>query len=59
MKQYNGRLVVIVGEAGCGHSEQDAHAFATERYEPGTFTIQNVTPGSDRYTQTFHSRVAI
>lgn len=59
--QYDGRFVVIVNESIAGDFEReiDAYQFAMANYEPGTFMIQFVAPGSENYTQTFHSRVAI
>lgn len=58
---YGGKYVVISGEAVVGvyETELDAYHEAQEKYPLGTFLIQRCVPGTEGYTQTFHSRVAI
>jgi len=57
--KYDGKYLVIVGEEvkGAFASEIKAYEWGKYQYEPGTFLIQHCLPGSDSYTQTFHSRV--
>ena len=59
VKEYNGRFVVIKDQAVIGNFAEEATAvFETQKLHAlGTFLVQRVTPGSDAYTQTFHSRV--
>lgn len=61
VKKYEGKYLVIKDQTVVGDfdSELDAYAFATERYEPGSFLIQPCLPGEDSYTQTFYSRVSL
>jgi hypothetical protein len=60
VKQYNGKFIVIKNQAVIGVFDDQATAVAeTQKVHPlGTFLVQRVAPGSDVYTQTFHSRVA-
>jgi hypothetical protein len=57
--KYNGRVIVIKGDGVIGDysSEAEAYTESLKSNELGTFLIQICTPGSDSYTQTFHSRV--
>lgn len=59
LKKYAGKIIVIKDENVVGEydSEIDAYRESLEKYEIGTFLIQNCLPGEDSYTQTFHSRV--
>jgi hypothetical protein len=59
LKKYNGRVIVIKGDKVIGdyNSEAEAYTESLKSNELGTFLIQVCTPGSDSYTQTFHSRV--
>jgi hypothetical protein len=61
VSKYNGKYVVIKDESVVESfdKELDAYHFATGRFEPGTFIIQCVAPGTDSHTQTFHSRVGL
>jgi hypothetical protein len=61
VKKYNGKFVVIAGEAVVGNfdTEMDALRFASGKYEAGTFMIQLVAPGEQNYSQTFFSRASI
>jgi len=59
VKKYNHRFLVIkdcqvVGDFG---SYEEALYESSQKYELGTFLIQECTEGDSAYTQTFHSRV--
>lgn len=58
-KKYNGKFIVIVGNEVIGNYDKEPEAyFETEKkHKPGTFLIQYCEPGTESYTQTFHSRV--
>lgn len=59
--KYNGRYVVIKGEAVLGAYDTDIEAISETikmGHAPGTFIVQRCEPGSASYTQTFHSRVS-
>lgn len=57
--KYNGKFVVIrdCEVLGAFDSELEAIAKSSERFELGTFLVQKCEPGSESYTQTYHSRV--
>lgn len=57
--RYDGRYVVIKGREVLGDYESLAKAVAatTQHHAIGTFLVQKVSPGTDDYTMTFHSRV--
>ena len=59
LKKYNGRVIVIKGDKVIGDysSEAEAYTESLKSHKLGTFLIQVCVPGSDTYTQTFHSRV--
>lgn len=60
VRQYNGRVIVIVGETVIGDYDTELQALLETKkaHKPGTFFIQKCGPGEENYTQTFHSRVA-
>ena len=60
VKKYNGKFVVIkdLKVIGTYESELEAIKKTAEKYELGTFLIQKCEPGTESYTQTFHSRVS-
>ncbi len=60
VKKYNGKFVVIKNRQVIGVYDDPATAVAKtkETHELGTFLVQKVSPGTDAYTQTFHSRVS-
>ena len=60
VKKYNGKFIVIKGSEilGAFDSELEAYEETSKTHELGTFLIQKCEPGSDSYTQTYHSRVA-
>lgn len=59
VKLYNGRVLVIIGESVVGDYDtyEEAYFEAMKKYEVGTFLLQQCSPGTKDYTQTFHSRV--
>jgi hypothetical protein len=60
VKQYNGKFIVIkdCNVIGSYASEIQALTETSKTHELGTFLIQKCEPGSEAYTQTFHSRVS-
>jgi outer membrane lipoprotein-sorting protein len=60
VRQYNGKFVVIKGDKvlGAYDTETEAVTKTSEAHELGTFLVQKCEPGTESYTQTFHSRVA-
>lgn len=61
ISKYEGKFIVIKDQKVVGgyDSEIDAYNTAKEQFEVGTFLIQHAVPGTDAYTQTFHSRVLL
>lgn len=61
VKKYSGKYVVIKDTKVLGvyDSELEAVQKTTEKYELGTFLVQKCEPGSESYTQTYHSRVSL
>lgn len=59
VEKYNGKYVVIKdGEVlGAYDNELRALSETQKKHELGTFLVQKVSPGTDAYSQTFHSRV--
>ena len=59
VKKYNGKFIVIKNceVVGAYDSEVEALEKATQKHELGTFLVQKCEPGSESYTQTYHSRV--
>lgn len=60
IEKYNGKFIVIKNQQvlGAYDSEVEAITTTTSEHELGTFLIQKCEPGSDSYTQTYHSRVS-
>jgi len=60
VKKYNGKYIVIKGSKVLGSYNSDIEAIqeTTKEHELGTFLIQKCEPGSESYTQTYHSRVS-
>ncbi|HCR52315.1 TPA: hypothetical protein DIV48_01535 [Candidatus Kaiserbacteria bacterium] len=58
VSKYEGKFLVIKDEEVKGDydSEIQAYTEAKERFDLGTFLIQECRPGEESYTQTFHSR---
>lgn len=61
VKQYNGKVIVIKNRKIIGVYDSDFEAIkeTSAHHELGTFLVQKCEPGSDSYTQTFHSRVVV
>jgi hypothetical protein len=61
VEQYHGKVIVIKNREviGAYDSELEAIKETAKEHELGTFLIQKCEPGSDSYTQTFHSRVVV
>jgi len=59
VEKYNGKYIVIKDTQviGAYNSEIEAVEQSLQKYEPGTFLVQKCEPGSNSYTQTYHSRV--
>jgi len=59
VEKYNGKFIVIKDckVIGAFDSELEAIEKTAEQYELGTFLVQKCEPGSESYTQTYHSRV--
>lgn len=58
--KYNGKFIVIrdLQVIGAFDSELEAIKETTKKHPLGTFLVQKCEPGSENYTQTYHSRVA-
>lgn len=61
LKEYNGKFIVIRNNevVGSYNSHIEAYNASKGAYDPGTYLIQHCIPGSESYTQTFHSRVSL
>jgi hypothetical protein len=59
VKKYRGKFIVIKNQEVIGlfDSELEAIEKTAEKHELGTFLVQKCEPGSESYTQTYHSRV--
>jgi hypothetical protein len=60
VNKYAGKFIVIKDSEvqGAYETRDEAYAQARAKFELGTFIIQRVEPGTESYTQVFHSRVA-
>jgi hypothetical protein len=58
-KKYNGKYIVIKNceVIGVFDSEIEAVEKTSAQHELGTFLVQKCEPGTESYTQTYHSRV--
>ncbi len=59
VKKYSGKFIVIKGEQvlGAYDSEIEAIEETSREHELGSFLVQKCEPGTESYTQTYHSRV--
>jgi len=59
VKKYNGKFLVIKNKTVVESFDtlEEAYDYAVDKYELGTFLLQECSPGKSGYTQTFHSRV--
>lgn len=60
VKSFNGKYIVIKEQKVIGvyDTEIAAYTETQKTHALGTFLIQLCTPGTEAYTQTFHSRVS-
>jgi hypothetical protein len=60
VKQYNGKFVVIKDDKVLGAYDDEVQAVkqTSQHHEMGTFLVQKCEPGTESYTQVFHSLVA-
>ena len=58
VEKYNGKFVVIKNHEviGAFDSEIEAIDKTSKEHELGTFLVQKCEPGTESYTQTYHSR---
>ena len=61
VEKYNGKFIVVKDckVIGAFDSELEAINTTSEQHELGTFLVQKCELGSESYTQTYHSRVAL
>ncbi len=59
VKKYNGRYIVIVDSKVIGDYDSEIEAIeeTSKTYKLGMFLVQKCEPGSNSYTQNYHSRV--
>jgi hypothetical protein len=60
LEKYRGKYVVIKGArvVGSHDTEMEAILETSKEHQLGSFLVQKCEPGSESYTQTYHSRVA-
>jgi len=60
LKQYRGKFIVIKNckVIGAYDSELEAVNKTSKEHLLGTFLVQKCEPGTESYTQTYHSRAA-
>lgn len=60
VEKYNGKYLVIKNQEVIGTYDQELEAIeeTSKQHEMGSFLVQKCEPGSESYTQMFHSRVA-
>ena len=60
VKKYDGKFIVIknCNVIGVFDDELKAIEETSKKEELGTFLVQKCEPGTESYTQTYHSRVA-
>lgn len=61
VRKYGGKFIVIKKQEIIGIYDTEIQAFeeTQKQHKLGTFLIQECNPGSEVYTQTFHSRVLL
>jgi len=59
VEKYNGKFIVIkdCNVIGVFESELEAVEKTAKQHELGSFLVQKCEPGTEAYTQTYHSRV--
>jgi hypothetical protein len=60
VEKYDGKFIVLVADKveGAYDNISVAHDAAAQRFTPGQFLVQRVTPGDEAYTAVSHSRIA-
>lgn len=60
VKKYKGKYIVIKNCEVIGSYDNEIEAITetSKDHKLGTFLVQKCEPGSESYTQTYHSRVA-
>lgn len=60
VKKHEGKFLVINDQKvqGVYDTEIEAYTDAKNKFDLGTFLIQQCLSGQESYTQTFHSRIA-
>lgn len=60
VEKYNGKFLVIKDKKVIGvyDNQEKAYFESKKEHRLGTFLIQRCSPGTEDYTQVFHSRVA-
>lgn len=60
VQKYSGKTVIIRGDTleGVFGTALEAYLYAKDRFEPGTYMIQECLPGPDAYTVTINSSIA-
>jgi hypothetical protein len=60
VKKHDGKFVVIKGDQVLGAYDDELEAIkqTSAKEEMGTFLVQKCEPGTESYTQVFHSLVA-
>lgn len=61
VEKHKGKFIVLKNEKVIGvyDSHSEAYSETIKNEELGTFLIQHCLPGTDSYSQTFHSQVII
>lgn len=61
VRKHGGKFLVIKDQKveGVYDTEMEAYTKAKDKFELGTFLIQECLPGQESYTQTFHSRAVL
>lgn len=59
VKKYDGKFIVIKNYTVIGVYDDELKAIeeTSKKEELGTFLVQKCEPGTESYTQTYHSRV--
>jgi hypothetical protein len=60
LQRFHGKFIAIKGAEILGGFETEIQAIteAKKRWDLGTFMVQKCEPGSENYTQVFHSRIS-
>ena len=60
VQRFNGKFIVIKNNEVLGAYDNELEAInkTKEKHKLGTFLVQECTPGDEKYTQVYHSRVS-